>query len=165
MNKSIVTTPSEAVVQVTRNFEASVQSVWKAFTDTDMVRKWMLGPPGWIMPVCDLDFKVGGEYRNVFRNEEQGLEIQISGVFREIHEHHRIVQDEAHMIGSSSAGVGSGTVVTITFAESDSGTTATTTIAYETENARDQALATGMGPAMESGYQRIDALLLADQGS
>ncbi len=160
MKPAIVNSPSDTQVEVVRSFDAPVSSVWKPFTDADLVRHWMIGPPGWSMPISEMDFRVGGTYKNVFRNEANGFEITIVGDFREIETHSKIVQDERHLIGDSADDTSQETVVTITFQETDLGTTVTTLIEYASIEARDEALATGMGSAMEMGYGRIDELLV-----
>lgn len=160
MKPAVVNSPSDTQVEVVRSFNAPVGSVWKPFTDADLVRHWMLGPPGWSMPICEMDFRVGGRYENVFRNEADGSEIAIVGDFREIETHSKIVQDEKHLIGDPADDTSQETVVTLTFQETDSGTTVTTLIEYASTEARDEALATGMGAAMEMGYCRIDELLV-----
>jgi uncharacterized protein YndB with AHSA1/START domain len=160
MKPSEVNTPSDTLVEVVRSFDAPVESVWRPFTDAGLVRHWMLGPPGWSMPICEMDFRVGGKYKNVFRNEADGLEIAIVGNFREIETLSKIVQDEKHVIGNSAEGISHETVVTLTFQEKNRGTTVTTLIEYPSKTARDEALTTGMGVAMEMGYCRIDELLI-----
>lgn len=160
MKPAIVNSPSDTQVEVVRSFDAPVGSVWKPFTDADLVRHWMLGPPGWSMPICEMDFRVGGKYKNVFQNEADGSEIAISGDFREIDTHSKIVQAEKHLIGNSADETMQETVVTITFHETDLGTTVTTLIEYASTKARDEALTTGMGDAMEMGYCRIDEILV-----
>ncbi|MEM8680509.1 MAG: SRPBCC domain-containing protein [Planctomycetota bacterium] len=161
MKPAIVHTPSDTQVEVTRSFDAPVGQVWKPFTDADLVRAWMLGPPGWSMPICEMDFRVGGRYENLFRNEVDGAEIAISGIFREIERLNKIVQEERHVIGSGGDDLGHTTMVIFTFRETPQGTTVTTMIEYASQEARDEALATGMGNAMEMGYCRIDELLAA----
>lgn len=162
MKPAVVNSPSDAQVEVVRSFGASVNAVWKHFTDVDLVRHWMLGPPGWSMPICEMDFRVGGKYENVFRNEADGSEIAIVGNFREIEMHSKIVQDEKHLIGNSADDTSQETVITITFQETEQGTMVKTLIEYASTKARDEALATGMGDAMEMGYCRIDELLVIE---
>lgn len=158
---AIVSKSSATQIKVVREFEGSVDSVWGPFTDASIVRQWMLGPPGWTMPVCEMDFHVGGKYKNVFQNEAEGMQINIVGTFRKIEQHSKIVQDEKHIIGSSDEGVASETTVTLLFEETGQNTnTVTTLIEYGSEKERDEALATGMEAAMEMGYQRIDELLV-----
>ena len=116
-------------------------------------------PPGWTMPVCEIDFRIGGRYENVFRNGVEGTEIAIAGTFREIITHQKIVQDEQHKIGSLEEGITNKTVVTLTFEPVSEGTKVRTLIEYGSKKQRDEALATGMGVAMEMGYCRIDDIL------
>lgn len=159
MKPAIVNTRSETELEVVRRFDAPVEQIWEFFSEGDRLRQWMLGPPGWSMPVCEMDFRVGGQYENVFRNDEDGLEIVIAGEFRVIEKHREIVQDERHVIGHLGEGKSQETVVTISFQEAEGMAAVTTLIEYTTKAARDAALATDMGVAMEMGYCRIDELL------
>jgi uncharacterized protein YndB with AHSA1/START domain len=43
----------------TRIFDASVEQVWKAWTDAEMVKQWW-GPQGFTCPVAKLDVREGG---------------------------------------------------------------------------------------------------------
>ncbi|MEM7235766.1 MAG: SRPBCC domain-containing protein [Planctomycetota bacterium] len=160
MKPATIHTPSDTTVEVSRSFDAPVESVWKPFTDAGLVRLWMLGPPGSSMPICEMDFRLGGTYETVFRNEADGSEIAMVGDFREIETYRKIVQDERHVIGGQ--GTSQETVVTLTFEPTERRTTVTTLIEYASEKARDEALATGMAPAMERGYCRIDELLIRE---
>lgn len=159
MQSAAVSTPTDTQVEVARSFDAPVSQVWKPFTEADLVRRWMLGPPGWTMPICEMDFRVGGEYRNVFQNESDRMEIAMAGVFREIEMMSKIVQDEKHFVGGSAGHAEQSTVVTLTFSQMNGATTVTTLIEYASKAARDEALATGMEAAMEMGYRRIDEIL------
>lgn len=159
MKPAVVKSLSETKVEVVRRFDSPVESVWKPFTDASLVRQWMLGPPGWSMPVCEIDFRINGIYENVFRNVVEGTEITIAGTFREIIAHRKIVQDEQHKIASSEGGITNKTEVTLTFETVSGGTNVRTLIEYGSKEQRDEALATGMGAAMEMGYCRIDDIL------
>ena len=46
MKPAEVNTLSETKVEVTRSFRAAVELVWKAFTVPELVRRWLLRPPG-----------------------------------------------------------------------------------------------------------------------
>jgi Activator of Hsp90 ATPase homolog 1-like protein len=64
-----VTTPTDCEIEITRDFHAPLQLVFEAFTKPELVRQWLLGPSDWSMPVCEIDLKVGGTYRYVWRKE------------------------------------------------------------------------------------------------
>lgn len=44
---------------ITRVFDAPVEQVWKAWSDSEQVRKWW-GPTGFTSPLANMDFRVGG---------------------------------------------------------------------------------------------------------
>ena len=50
-----VTTPNDREIRVTREFDAPRGLVWECHTRAEHVRRWMLGPDGWSMPVCEID--------------------------------------------------------------------------------------------------------------
>jgi len=62
-----VTTPTDREIVIRRTFNAPRRLVFDAHTRPELVRRWLLGPPGWTMPVCEIDLRVGGRYRCVRR--------------------------------------------------------------------------------------------------
>jgi uncharacterized protein YndB with AHSA1/START domain len=79
-----VTTPGELEIVMARDFDAPPDMIFDALTEPELVRRWLTGPDGWIMPVCEIDLKVGGAWRYVWRNEENGREFGMHGEYREI---------------------------------------------------------------------------------
>jgi len=75
-----VTTPSDREIAMTRVFDAPRTLVFDAHTKPDLVRLWLLGPPGWSMPVCEMDVRVGGTYRWVWRHDRDGTTMGMGGV-------------------------------------------------------------------------------------
>jgi uncharacterized protein YndB with AHSA1/START domain len=53
-----------------------------------------LGPPGWTMPLCEIDLRLGGAYRYVWRSEQDGSRMAMGGVFREVIPLERLVATE-----------------------------------------------------------------------
>src|SRR5258708_8669069 len=78
-----LTTRSDREIVMTRAFDAPRTLVWDAFTKPELIKRWLLGPDGWSMPVCEIDLRVGGRYRYVWRNTK-GDEMGMGGVYREI---------------------------------------------------------------------------------
>jgi uncharacterized protein YndB with AHSA1/START domain len=148
-------TPSDREIQVSRDFDAPRSLVFDAFTKPELVRRWLLGPPGWIMPVCEIDLRVGGSYRYVWRSEKDGSQMGIRGVFREITPVERIVAterfDDAWYPGEA--------LDTTVFEERRGITRTTITILYESQEARDTARRSGMEYGMAAGYDRLETLL------
>jgi uncharacterized protein YndB with AHSA1/START domain len=158
--KAEVTLPSDSEVQVVRSFKAPAALVWRAFTEPALVTRWMLGPPGWTMPVCEMDVREGGAYRWRWHSEDGGQEFGFHGTFREVEPNVRTVHVEHFDQGSLEEGMGEGhSVVTTTYSETDGVTTVTMRMDFGSKANRDAAVATGMTDGMEMGHQRLDALL------
>jgi uncharacterized protein YndB with AHSA1/START domain len=150
-----VTTPTDREIQVTRDFNAPRRGVFDAFTKPELVRRWLLGPAGWTMPLCEIDLKVGGVYRYLWRREADGVEMGMGGVFREIVSLERLVAtekfDQSWYPGEA--------LDTTMFVENGDITKTTITMLYESKGARDTALASGMERGMAESYSRLEELL------
>jgi uncharacterized protein YndB with AHSA1/START domain len=159
-DKAQVTLPSDREVKVTRSFRASRPLVYRAYTEPELIRRWLLGPPGWSMPVCEMDVRVGGQFRWRWRSEDEKSEFGFTGVFREVQPPSKIVHTEAYDPGTVGGGYpGNDAIVTVTFTENGGVTTLTTLIDFGSKEARDAAVATGMTDGMEQSYQLLDRLL------
>jgi uncharacterized protein YndB with AHSA1/START domain len=150
-----VSTPSDREIEVTRVFDATRALVFDAFTKPELVRRWLLGPPGWTMPVCEIDLKVGGGYRYLWRNESDGNEMGMGGTFREIVAPKLLVAterfDESWYPGEA--------LDTTLFVEEGNATRITITVLYESMEARDTARRSGMERGMAMSYDRVEELL------
>ncbi len=149
-----VTTHGDREIMMTRVFDAPRKLVFDAFTKPELVRRWLLGPEGWSMPVCEIDLRVGGKYRYVWRHAK-GHEMGMGGVFREIVPPERIVStekfDEAWYPGEA--------VGTLTLVENGGKTTVTQIVQYQSAEARDSVLKSPMESGVEAGYKRLEELL------
>ena len=161
IEKAQVTMPSDREVKVTRSFKAPRTLVFRAYTEPALVRRWMLGPPGWSMPVCEMDVRVGGDYRWRWRSDSDSQEFGFFGTFREVQPPSRLVHTEKYDPGSGgdSYPTGGEALVTTTFAAEGGITTMTTVIDFGSKEARDAAVKTGMTDGMEQSYQLLDRLL------
>jgi uncharacterized protein YndB with AHSA1/START domain len=151
-----VTTPTDREIVLTRIFDAPRRLVFDAMTKPELLKRWLLGPPGWTMTVCDIDLKVGGAFRYVWRNSD-GSEMGMHGVYREIKPPERIVNTEIFDFGcdaQSQEAVG-----TAVLTEQGGRTTLTTTILYPSKEARDGVIASGMEHGVAAGYDRLERLL------
>ena len=150
-----VSLPSDREIQVTREFAASRQLVFDAFTKPELVRRWLLGPPGWTMPVCEIDLRVGGAYRYGWRSEKDGTQMAMGGVFREVVPLERLVAtekfDDDWYPGEA--------LDTTVFVETRGVTRTTITVLYGSQETRDTARRSGMEYGMAAGYDRLEALL------
>ena len=160
MRPAEVSTPSDITVEVKRSFDASGDLVWRAYTEPEFFTLWCLGPPGWSMPVCEMDVRPGGRYRWRWRNDEDGSEFGFVGEFREVVSRAKLVHTQLYDAGDMGDSMGEKeSVVTIDFTEADGGTLAATTIEFASKEDRDTALSTGMTDGMEMSYTQLDNLL------
>ena len=150
-----ITTPTEREIVMTRVFDAPRQLVFDAWTKPELVKRWLLGPDGWTMPVCEIALRVGGKDRWVWRRDSDGTEMGIGGVYREVAAPERLVAterfDEAWYPGEA--------VNTVALVEQGGRTTMTQTTLYESRDARDKALQSGMADGVGASYDRLEALL------
>lgn len=148
-----VTTPGDREIAMTRTFDAPRRMVWDAYTRPELIRRWLLGPDGWTMPVCEVDFRVGGSFRFVWRKGDH--EMGMGGVYREIVVPERIVSteqfDDPWYEGEA--------VATLVLTERDGKTTMTTTVLYASKEIRDGVLKSGMESGVATSYDRLAAIL------
>jgi uncharacterized protein YndB with AHSA1/START domain len=145
-------TPSDTEIEITRAFDAPRAVVYEAWTKPEHIAQWMLGPPGWTMPVCELDLRPGGAWHFAWRMAD-GNEMEMRGVYREVSPPDRLVWTE------SWGGDWPETVNTITFDEQGGRTTVVITVSFPSKEARDAALGTGMKRGLNMNFERLAAYL------
>ena len=141
-------------VMVKRSFDAPRHRVFDAFVRPELVKRWLLGPDGWSMPLCDMDPRFGGAYRWAWQKAD-GTRMGVRGVFREVAPAKRIVHTEQF----EPAWYPGEALVTTRFVEEDGRTTLTATIRYPSQEARDVALNSPMKEGMAMSYDRLERLL------
>jgi len=150
-----VTTPTEREIVIRRVFDAPRRLVFDAHTRPELLKRWLFGPDGWSLAVCEIDLRVGGRYRYVWHRERDGTDMGMGGVYREIVVPERIVATE-RFDESWYPGEAVGTVVLV---EEGGRTTLTQTILYESREARDIALKSGMNEGVAASYDRLAGVL------
>jgi uncharacterized protein YndB with AHSA1/START domain len=159
MNKDIslleVTTPTDREIVMKRRFRAPRELVFKALTKPNLVQRWLLGPDGWKMVVCEIDLRVGGAYRYEWRHEVDGREMAMGGFFLEIAPPERIVStekfDESWYPGEATG--------TTTLSEVPGGTLLTLAVLYDSKDVRDAVLRTPMDEGVGASYDRLETML------
>lgn len=154
-----VSLPSDREVEVTRSFRAPRALVYEAYTKPALLQRWLVGLPGWTMPVCEMDVRVGGRFRWRWRYED-GSEFGFHGEFRDVEPPSLLRHTETYDPGDMGNSMGDDdALVTVRLEERDGMTTVTTLIEYASQEDRDAAMATGMTDGMEISYQRLGELL------
>jgi uncharacterized protein YndB with AHSA1/START domain len=161
-----VSLPSDTEVRVTRSFHAPRALVWQAHTAPELARQWLLGYPGWSMPVCEMDVRVGGKYRWRWRADRSGEEFGFFGTFDEVSEPERLSYDQYYDPDgfSSAMPTDNRCVIRSVYAEKNGVTTLVTVMDFGTTEARDAAISTGMTDGMEVNYQNLDQMLAERHG-
>ena len=149
-----VSTPTDRDAVIARVVDAPRGMVFDAHTKPELVQRWLLGPPGWTMPVCEIDLRVGGRYRYEWRSAD-GQSMGMGGTFKEVVRPTRIVATQVF----DQDWTGGETIVSTDIVEKNGKSTITTTVRFASREARDAALQTGMTTGMEAGYERLEQLL------
>lgn len=157
VGKLEVTVLSDREIVVSRIFDAPPQLVFDAHTKPELVQRWLLGPEGWTMPICEIDFRVGGNYRYVWRKTDTGAEMGMHGEFKEIDAPHRIVHTETF----EQDPTGGISINTSTFDDRDGKTAYSIRILFPSNEACKHAVNSGMTRGMEQSYVRLDEMLSA----
>src|SRR5437667_3596324 len=113
-----ITTSGDRELVMTRVFDAPCRRVFDAHTKPELVQRWLLGPPGWSMPVCEMDVRVGGRYRWRWRSDTDASEFGFAGTFREVQPPSRLVHTQTYDPGTvGDANPMSEALVTVTLTE------------------------------------------------
>ncbi|HRP98859.1 MAG TPA: SRPBCC family protein [Terrimesophilobacter sp.] len=145
---------SDTQVRVTRIIRGTLEQVWAAHHEPELLKRWMLGPDGWTMPVCEVAQNVGDTYRNEWVDANGENRFGFTGELLEQAAPHREVTTE-NMIGME----GPGTTNELTLTPVEGGTLLTLVITYPSKELRDVVLATGMTDGMEASYARLESVL------
>jgi uncharacterized protein YndB with AHSA1/START domain len=135
----------------------SVEQVWRAHHDAELMKQWLLGPDGWTMPVCEVATTVGETYRYEWEPAEgtDGERFGFEGELLESAAPYRAVTTE-RMIGMP----GDGTLNELTLTPVPEGTLLSLVITFADAAMRDAILATGMTDGMETSYARLESVVL-----
>ena len=128
--------------------------MWRAYHDADLMQRWLHGPDGWTLPVCELAETVGDTYRYEWEAEDGSQRFGFTGELLESVPQSRVVTTEA-MIGME----GPSTVNELAFIPVADGTLLSLVITYPDAAMRDMILGTGMTSGMETSYERLESVL------
>lgn len=143
--------------RTSRIVRGTTQQVWRAHHDPELMRRWLLGPDGWSMPVCEVATEAGERYRNGWRNDADGAEFGFTGVVVEMSAPHRSVTTEAMWTPEDPDAASSpSTLNELTLTPVKGGTLISVLITYPDTATREMILATGMASGMEASYARLE---------
>lgn len=154
MSRMTLKTEGDHHVIVTRRFSAAPEAVYRAHTEPELIRKWMLGPDGWTMPVCICEHRPGGHIRYEWSNGN-GQGFYLTGEFIAAEPFRRLVHVERMHLPDPTP---DNHIETIFESDGD-GTMMTMRMTLPDAATRAQMLATGMEHGMEASYVRLEGLI------
>lgn len=150
-----IETKGERELLMSRSFNAPKYLVFECFTKPELLKRWLYGPEGWSLAECEIDFRVGGKYRYLWKFLEKGTLMGAGGEYKEIQAPDRFVCteafDEAWYPGES--------LLTNSFTEKDGKTVFLLTILYESREARDIVVKSPMEGGANQSYDRLANLV------
>lgn len=148
-SETTVQRTSDHDVVVTRTVNGPARLVFRAFTEADLFRQWWVPRSyGLHLLSCEMDVRVGGQYRLVFQHEESTM--AFFGTYIEVTPPSRLVWTNEE----SDGGV---TVTTVTFSEIDGRTVVVLHDLYPSKEALDAS--SGSSGAMPEAFDQLDELL------
>jgi uncharacterized protein YndB with AHSA1/START domain len=149
-NRTTVERTSEREVVVTRTFNAPPRIVFEAWTTPELFRQWWLPKSmGMSLRSCEMDVRVGGQYRLEF--EPDG--VAFFGTYVE-------VTPPSRLVWTNDEGGEGGSVTTVTFEDRDGKTLLRMREVYSSKGALDAA-GTGAADAMAETFAQLDELLVS----
>lgn len=144
--------PGVPQVFTERTFDAPRELVFRAFIEPDLLVQW-LGPRKYTMTIDRFDAKDGGSWRYV-HSDDAGNAFGFHGVF------HGEPSPEGFVQTFEFEGApGNVSMDTLTLEERDGRTTVRTNSVFQSVEARDAMVQSGMAEGMNDGYDRLEDLL------
>ena len=147
-----VTVSGDREILFTRTFAAPRDLVFEVLTRTEHVRRWWCCMEGFTMPVCEIDLRVGGQWRYVMITPD-GREVGFRGEYQEIERPARLVNTEIFEPFPNNP-----SVVTLTLEEKDGVTHYRAVQVHDSKEARDMHVASGMEAGADLCLDAVEAI-------
>lgn len=145
-NNTGVERKSELELVIKRTVDAPAHIVFEAWTKADIFKRWWVPKSfGITLLSCEMDVRIGGQYRLVFPHEDSTMEF--FGTYTEVAPNSRLV-----WTNEEGDGV---TITTVTFDETNGKTLVTLVDRYPSK----EALESGSMNAMPEAFDQLDELL------
>ena len=143
-------------IVITRRFGAPPDLVLRAHTEPALIRRWMVGPDGWTMPLCHSDSRRGGSFRFEW-SDGKDVSFRATGEYlvvtppRIVHLESMFLPDPTpdNHVEPRLDSYGTGTAMTVI-------------MSLLTATDRATILASGMTEGLEDSYARLESLTGAD---
>ena len=152
-NNTTAERKSDRELVVTRTFNAPARIVFEAWTKPEHFMQWWVPKSfGMTMLSCEMDIRVGGGYRVVFKHPSSGQPMAFFGKYIEVTPPSRLVwsNDESP----------DGAVTTVTLEEKDGKTLLVMHDLYPSKKALDDAVASGSTSGIGETFEQLDEFLV-----
>ena len=152
-DRTTVERKSERELAVTRTINGPARIVFEAFTKAELFKRWWVPKSfGLTLLSCELDVRVGGTYRLVFRHE--GSDMAFFGRYTE-------VTPNSRLVWTNDEGGDDGAVTTVTFEEAGGKTVVVLRDLYPSKEALDAAIASGSTSGNSEAFDQLEELVVA----
>lgn len=156
-NRMSVERRSERELVVTRTINAPPRIVYQAWIEPELFQRWWVPKSfGLELLSCELDVRVGGAYRLVFRHPAAPEGMAFHGTYLE-------VMPPSRLVWTNEEAGGAGPVTTVTFEESDGRTRLVVHDLYPSKEALDEAMSSGSTSWNDETFNQLDELLASAQ--
>ncbi len=154
----------ETEVLMTRYFAAPRQLVFDCHTKPDLMRRWLIGPPGMVLDIREHDLKAGGKYLYVY-SDARGNAMGVHGKFIEVRTPERVANTENYAMDMAAFDAHApedpnATIESRTFTSEGNLTLVTHVSKYASSEIRKMVLESGAADGWVPCYQELDKLLL-----
>ena len=150
--------PGVPQILTEREFDAPRELILRAFTEADLLAQW-LGPRGYTMTVETFEPRAGGSWRYV-HSDGDGNAYGFHGVF-----HNDPTPDGFVQTFEFEGAPGHVSLDTMTMEERDGRTIVRTNSLFQSVEARDAMVQSGMADGMSQGYDQLEELLEKQGGT
>ena len=149
---------SDRALVITRTVDAPPRLVFEAWTRAELFQRWWVPKSiGLTLLSCEMDVRVGGNYRLVFHADPQPMAFY--GTYLD-------VTAPSRLVWTNEEAGGSGQVTTVTFEEKAGKTLLVMHDLYPSKAALDEAIASGSTSGdMDETFNQLDELLAAQGAS
>lgn len=163
MKKFNIASVGSKEILIQQSFNYSPQRIFNTLTSPELVQQWFKPPLNWVMAICDIDLNVGGEYKYLWFNPsfregysrtrfyDGPTEVSILGIFKEILQGKKLVFTENY----GERWYPGECLNTINLTETNDGCELMQTLKFDSQEARDIVINSGLEEAMEGRFLRI----------
>jgi uncharacterized protein YndB with AHSA1/START domain len=153
-NRTRVERKSERELVVTRTFNGPARIVFEAWTKPELFRRWWAPKTFGVSVIsCELDVRTGGTYRLVMGHPSSEQPMAFFGRYIE-------VTPNSRLVWTNDEGGEGGAVTTVTFEEKGDATLVIIHDLYPSEEALDEAIASGSTSGWGEQFEQLDELLV-----